>query len=542
MRWQLAFIVVVYCNVFLVYAQLTGPVGPTTSISQKTRICNVADYGAKADNVTDIGSAIWSAFSNCVLKSPGATLYVPAGNYVMSTWVSLNNGYKWAFQLDGVISRQGTGGGNMLIIQGGSDFEMFSGNRMGAFQGNGVYYHSQGKGIYGPRILRLVQITNFSLHDIAFFDSPAFHIVLGETVAPPLAFAIEINEMSVPSKTLAQINNNCHVRNIEVTNRDECVCVKSPSSNLLIEDIFCNWSGGMSMVCLVVEASLFAVGLFGDRILCDFIPINNPIQGSFNRSTAVENIIMRNVVSYYSTQFLMIKTYPNGDGYVRNCRFENFTGKTNYYALQITQYWQNSGANLARDLSGVQLSNLVFTNWVGLSNDANVRAPVYLQCSNPNPCVNITITPDVLFWDPTNALTASTCQSAYGSGTPCLPSGSTPSPPTAYASKTVSVRTAPDGWTAPRVPQGALTQGFALTDPIPVEPLPFAPLNGTVWVDPPSATGPSQTKTSGAVGRAAGLGWERERGCRSWRVVVGSPVLRSAVAGVLVSVVVGVLW
>jgi Glycosyl hydrolases family 28 len=55
--------------------------------------------------------------------------------------------------------------------------------------------------------------------------------------------------------------DNCYLHHITVTNRDECVCVKSPSQNVLIEDIYCNQSGGMSI------GSLTADGLFALLLL-----------------------------------------------------------------------------------------------------------------------------------------------------------------------------------------------------------------------------------------------------------------------------------
>jgi rhamnogalacturonan hydrolase len=41
--------------------------------------------------------------------------------------------------------------------------------------------------------------------------------------------------------------SNIHVHDVEVSNKDECVTVKSPASNMLIENINCNWSGGCAM-------------------------------------------------------------------------------------------------------------------------------------------------------------------------------------------------------------------------------------------------------------------------------------------------------
>ena len=55
-------------------------VGPKTTLSAKSKICNVLDYGAVADNATDIGPAILKAFSSCA-STGGATIYVPPGSY-----------------------------------------------------------------------------------------------------------------------------------------------------------------------------------------------------------------------------------------------------------------------------------------------------------------------------------------------------------------------------------------------------------------------------------------------------------------------------
>lgn len=91
----------------LVVAQLSGTVGPTTTRAAKqATICNVLDYGGVASKTSDVGPAIASAFAAC--KS-GGTVYIPAGDYGMSTWVTLSGGTAWALQLDGIIYRTGYG-------------------------------------------------------------------------------------------------------------------------------------------------------------------------------------------------------------------------------------------------------------------------------------------------------------------------------------------------------------------------------------------------------------------------------------------------
>ena len=160
----------------LVAAQLSGHVGPLTSSSAKANIkrCSVLDNGGVADGKTDIGPAITAAWNAC---KNGGVVVVPQGNYALNTWVNLSGGSKWALQLDGLITRTGSAGGNMIFIQHTSDFEMFSSTGKGAFQGLGYQMHTQGS-ITGPRILRFYQVTDFSIHDLALVDSPSFHFTM----------------------------------------------------------------------------------------------------------------------------------------------------------------------------------------------------------------------------------------------------------------------------------------------------------------------------------------------------------------------------
>jgi rhamnogalacturonan hydrolase len=152
------------------------PVGPLTSISAKSAVntCDVTDYGAVADSSIDIGPALTSAFEAC---SGGGVVYVPPGNYSMSTFVTFSSVNAWALNLEGTIFRSGsTSSGNMIAVSNCTDFEFYSGNGQGAIQGYG--YEFLENETYGPRLVRFTDVTSFAMHDIALVDSPAFHLVL----------------------------------------------------------------------------------------------------------------------------------------------------------------------------------------------------------------------------------------------------------------------------------------------------------------------------------------------------------------------------
>lgn len=109
--------------------QLIGPVGPTTDLQDKTFECNILDYGAVADNKTDISTALETTFSDCVRKHPGSRLIVPEGEYLIERGVTLINGTNWAFQLDGLITAAYGGDWNIareLLLQGFAGTEIIN--------------------------------------------------------------------------------------------------------------------------------------------------------------------------------------------------------------------------------------------------------------------------------------------------------------------------------------------------------------------------------------------------------------------------------
>ncbi|KAJ9629313.1 hypothetical protein H2203_001686 [Taxawa tesnikishii (nom. ined.)] len=404
----------------LVVGQLSGSVGPLTTHATKAakKTCNVLDYGAKADGKTDIGPAITSAFSAC---KTGGVVIIPSGNYAMATWVTLSGGSAWAIQLDGILSRTGTAGGNMFMIEHSTDFELFSSTSKGAIQGNGYVFHAQGS-ISGPRILRLYEVTSFSVHDVALVDSPAFHFTM-DTCTNGEVYNMAIRGGNEGGLDGADIwSTNIWVHDVMVTNKDECVTVKSPAKNILIENIYCNWSGGCAL-------------------------------GSLGAGTSISNVVYKNVYTWSSNQMMMIKS--NG--------VLNFIGHGNAYSLDIDQYWSSMSAVSG---SGVQLTNINFSNWTGTEANGAQRGPIKVVCADGAPCHGITIE-DFSMWTETGSSQWYSCRSAYGSGF-CLKSGSSYS---SYAATTTTVKTAPTGYTAPTM-AADLKSAFGTTASIPIPAIP----------------------------------------------------------------------
>jgi rhamnogalacturonan hydrolase len=102
---------------------------------------------------------------------------------------------------------------------------------------------------------------------------------------------------------------NNWIHDIEVTNKDECIIVKSPTSYILIKSIYCNCSGGCAT-------------------------------GSLGVDTDIHDIEYNHIYTQESNQMLMIKSNA-GSGSVYSCSFNNFMGHSNAYMLDIDGYWSS---------------------------------------------------------------------------------------------------------------------------------------------------------------------------------------------------------
>ncbi|ROW17087.1 hypothetical protein VPNG_01022 [Cytospora leucostoma] len=408
-----------------VSAQLSGTVGPTTTRAQKaaTKVCNILDYGGTASATTDNSAAIASAWAAC--KS-GGEVYIPSGDYGLGTWVTLTGGSAISINLEGTIYRTGTASGNMIFIEHTTDFEFYSANSKGAVQGYGYEFHKEGT--YGPRILRFYKVTDFSFHDIALVDSPAFHFTLDSCTNGEVYNTIIRGGNEGGLDGLDVFSDNIWVHDVEVTNKDECVTVKSPSSNILVESIFCNWSGGSAI-------------------------------GSLGADTDIHDIEYNHIYSQNCNQMFMIKS-NGGSGELYNAVFNNFQGHSNAYTLDLDSAWSSETTATG---DGVQYTNISFSHWHGTSSNGAKRPVIRVVCQEAVPCTEIDIS-SFYVWTDSGSEVEYLCENAYGSG-PCVKATSTG----AYTT-TATVTTVSD-YAYTTMP-GELTAGLGISTSIAIPTIP----------------------------------------------------------------------
>ncbi|RKO90860.1 pectin lyase fold/virulence factor [Blyttiomyces helicus] len=265
-----------------------SPISAESPIST-AKICNVTDFGAVADNFTNIGPAISSAFTKCVQNSPQPTFLLPPGTYALKLPVAVD-GSNWTFRWQGnvIVPFNSSLHGNMVTCNAPNNW---------TFNGEGCIVDGQGHlwRTQGPFFPRLVQISNgsdFKFHGLTLLDSLMFHLDVVQGQRGEI-FNITIEGAQIGATHGIDLSViDMHVHHVRVTNRDECVTVKTPSNGILIEDVTCYFAGATSQFgsyggVTAVENVLIPriTGVFGTRLERDIVLMRLVLVGSANFTT-----------------------------------------------------------------------------------------------------------------------------------------------------------------------------------------------------------------------------------------------------------------
>ncbi|KAJ7607524.1 pectin lyase-like protein [Roridomyces roridus] len=301
--------------------------------------CNVLDYGAVADNTTDLGPALTSAWKNCVIPNVKTTvatdvlLFVPTGNFLLKTNVVFNAAVNWNLHITGNIYLPyiPTLTGTMLTFQNCNNIVL---NGPGAIFGNGYRYRPGGDlGLNPsrPRLIRFQDCNNCEITSVTLYDAPQFHVTIigNNNVAHNMAI-IATNIGTTDGFDMS--GNNNYVHDVSVENGDECVTVKTPTNGFVAENIRCVHTAGCN------------IGSFG----------------AGNTNVSVQNVRYTNVTISNSDAGVMLKSYPD-----------------------INSFWAGNGV----DTGKLSITDITFQNFVG--SGTPTRPAVWLNCNKATPCERI---------------------------------------------------------------------------------------------------------------------------------------------------------
>jgi len=354
------------------------------------KTCSVLDYGGKADNRTDVGPAMLNAYKSCVSGTAGAVLLVPTGSYVLDSNVLLG-GSNYVVQIDGTITIAFNTKLAGTMIQW-NNCQAITLQGSGKIAGQGSLWRPNrdlSKYPSRPRLLRFQNCNNCKISGVHLDNSPMFHLTL-------IGNNNEISNMVVTADNIGETDafdisgNNNYVHDVEVTNGDECVTVKNPTTNFRAENIICHYTAGCNM------------GSFGNGA----------------NQVTISGVHYKKVTMYNSEAGPQIKTYPNNLGYVRNVTYEDFTLVSVAYPIAINLFWCPH-TTCPSPTGTLTISDVTFKNIQG-TESGNTRPAVLIDCIPGHKCTNINFQ-SVDIKAANGASTHDTFTNACGSGRSGLP-------------------------------------------------------------------------------------------------------------------------
>jgi rhamnogalacturonan hydrolase len=370
---------IIYCILLLTFASFL-----------EAKTCNVLEYGGKADNNTDLGPAVLSAYNNCVKGSNGNVLLVPSGLFLLNSNIALE-GSSYTFQIDGTITIAFNTALSGTMIQW-SDCSGITLTGSGKILGQGSFWRPNNdlsKYPNRPRLLRFQNCNNCKISGVTLVNSPMFHLtVIGNNN--------EVHNVMVDADIIGETDafdmsgNNNYVHDVEVTNGDECVTVKTPTDGFVAENIICHYTAGCN------------IGSFGNG----------------NTQAAVQNVFYKNVTMYNSDAGAQIKTYPNNLGFVKNVTYDNFVLSSVAYPIAINVYWCGGSNNCPSATGTLAISNINFNNFKG-TQATNSRPAVLLNCLPKYECKDIDFSSVSITAN--NGATHDSITNACGSGRSSVP-------------------------------------------------------------------------------------------------------------------------
>ncbi|KAI0402327.1 glycoside hydrolase family 28 protein [Xylaria palmicola] len=170
-------------------------------------------------------------------------------------------------------------------------------------------------------------------------------------------------------------SSNIVIQNSTIDNYDDCVSFKPNSTQIIIQNLSCNGSHGIS------------VGSLGQY------------QGTFD---IVEDVYVYNISMSNASDGARIKIWPGvppnttgsteggGAGYVRNITYEGFYNENVDWAIELTQcYFASSPEACIQYPAVLQIEDILFEDFTGTTSKRHDPRVGSLICSDPSVCKNV---------------------------------------------------------------------------------------------------------------------------------------------------------
>ena len=350
------------------------------------KVCNVTPLG----HLQDDGPNIVQAVKDC---DNGGTVVLD-GFYIVGSALNTTNLTDLSIELSGTIQytpdiAYWSPNSFFLTYQNATTYWLFGGNNVrlyggGTIDANGQIWYNEfaanpNAGVAGgssrtfarPIPIAVANANGAIIENITYYQSPFWNnfcyqstnvtyrnLNLTSVSLQPNVTASNTDGIDIYQSSYVTFEDNY------VNNGDDCVSFKPNSTNILVQNLICNGSHGIS------------VGSLGQYA---------------GETDIVANVTARNITLMNTEYGARIKVFGGsndtnsvsggGTGYVKNITFQDFTVKNTDVPIYISQCYETSAAMCAAFPSKLSISDVHYINFSGTSSGVNKGVVVDLECS-----------------------------------------------------------------------------------------------------------------------------------------------------------------
>ena len=268
---------------------------------------------------------------------------------------------------------------------GGTDVNVYGG---GMLDGNGqIWYDLYAEDIYilRPILVGVVGLKSGSISNLYLRYSPQWYQFLANSTDVVIQ-NLDISGYSKSNNTAKNTDgidtyrsSNIVLQGWNVNNGDDCIAFKPNSTEILVQNMHCNGSHGIS------------VGSLGQYL---------------GEVDIVENVYVYNASMFNATDGARIKVWPGspaalsgdlqgggGSGRVNNITYDHMTITNVDYAIEVTQCYGQKNLTLCNQFpSNLTITNILMNDITGTTSTKYDPISGYVACSSSDVCSNITLT------------------------------------------------------------------------------------------------------------------------------------------------------
>ncbi|GAM89128.1 hypothetical protein ANO11243_071630 [Dothideomycetidae sp. 11243] len=263
---------------------------------------------------------------------------------------------------------------SIMVVSGVQGLSMYSQTGSGVIDGNGqaAWDAFAADDSLSRPVLHAIQGASreIRIYDLTIRNAPMFFFTVGGRSSGVTYQDLQLSAVSTSSNVAKNTDgidigdaSYVTVSSCTITNDDDCVAFKPGSNWVIVNDVTCYGSHGIS------------VGSLGKA------------PGS---TDTVSNIMVQNVMMHNSTKAVGIKLWPGGPKYgtavVSNVTFDDVQVDNADYAAQIDTCYGEGEAYCAAHPSTAQLSNIGFLNFQGTTSTHHGSVVASLDCSAQGTC------------------------------------------------------------------------------------------------------------------------------------------------------------